>query len=187
MRKTNYVSNKNIQLSSLFGNSIRSKIVTILLEGKEISQKDLNKRVNLFGDECGLSIIQEHITELKKESFVVYRRDGTQFYWRIKDSNPFLRNLAKLMKAPKANYSGNDIVAPRKRKTTEMWCQEVLTAINTIISAKDKSFSSKEIKTLVNIGSQRLNQILKVLMEQKSIGRVEGKRGLYYLMLKLSK
>lgn len=187
MGNTNSVSNKNKQLSSLFGNSIRSKIVTILLDGKEIKSSDINKRVNLFGEEYGLSIIQEHITELKKEGFIVYRREGKQIYWSIKGSNPFLRNLSKLMKAPKANYSGYDIVAPRKRKTTEMWCQEVLAAINSIISAKDRSFLTKEIKALVNIDSQRLNQILKVLMEQKSIGRVEGERGLYYLVLRLSK
>ena len=36
MGKANYVSNKNKQLSSLFGDSIRSKMVTILLDGKEI-------------------------------------------------------------------------------------------------------------------------------------------------------
>ena len=94
MRKTNYVSDKNKQLSSLFGNSIRSKIVTILLGGKEIKSSEINKKVNLFGEEYGISIIQEHITDLKNNGFITQRREGRQIYSRINSSgNIFLRNF----------------------------------------------------------------------------------------------
>ena len=70
MGNTKYVSKKNKQFICLFGNSLRSKIVAILLENKEIRSSEINKRVNLFGEEYKLSIIQEHISDLKRNGFV---------------------------------------------------------------------------------------------------------------------
>ena len=127
MGKASYVSNKNKQLSSLFGDSVRSKIVTILLDGKEIKSSEINKKVNLFGEEYGISIIQEHITNLKNNGFITQRREGRQIYSRINSSgNIFLRNFCELMKAPNAKKGGSEI---KMRKTTSQWINEVQNAI----------------------------------------------------------
>jgi DNA-binding transcriptional ArsR family regulator len=190
MGKTNYVSNKNKQLSSLFGNSIRSKIVTILLGGKEIKSFEINKKVNLFGEEYGISIIQEHITDLKNNGFITQRREGRQMYYRINSSgNIFLRNFCNLMKAPNEKKSDSDI---KMRKTTKEWIKEVESAISLI--TKNKSgvkFTTIEIREKVNIESQRLSQILLRIAQKGDVARVEGEdgkpiRGLYFVKVKLN-
>lgn len=185
MGKASYVSNKNKQLSSLFGDSVRSKIVTILLDGKEIKTSEINKKVNLFGEEYGISIIQEHITNLKNNGFITQRREGRQIYSRINSTgNIFLRNFCELMKAPNAKKGGSEI---KMRKTTSQWINEVQSAINMITKHKlGEKFTSTQIRERVNIESQRLFQILGTMIERGMIGKVEGRRGLYFVKAKLS-
>ena len=180
MGNTNYVSKKNKQFSSLFGDSVRSKIVAILLENNEIKSSEINKKVNLFGEEYGLSIIQEHITDLKNAGFITKRREGRQIYWKINSAgNVFLRNFCDLMKTPNSRKSEKNI---KLRKTTDEWISEVQSAINMITKNKmGVKFTPTQLREVVNIEGQRLNQILNKMIEKDFIGKVENKRGLYFV------
>ena len=180
MGNTNYVSKKNKQFTCLFGNSLRSKIVAILLENKEIRSSEINKRVNLFGEEYKLSIIQEHISDLKRSGFVISRRDGKQIFWKINSSgNIFLRNFCELMKAPKSKKHNPE---NKIRKSTEEWISEIYSAILAITKNKTgEKFKPAQLRNAVDIDSQRLNQILTKMIEREMIGKVENKRGLYFV------
>ena len=180
MGNTNYVSKKNKQFTCLFGNSLRSKIVAILLENKEIRSSDINKRVNLFGEEYKLSIIQEHISDMKRNGFVNSRRDGKQIFLKINSSgNVFLRNFCELMKAPKANKHNPE---KKIRKSTEEWISEIYSAIVSVTKNKTgERFTSAQLRKIVDIDSQRLFQILTEMIGREMIGSVEDKRGLYFV------
>ena len=180
MGNTNYLSKKNKQFACLFGNSLRSKIVAILLENKEIKSSEINKRVNLFGEEYRLSIIQEHISDLKRNGFVNSRRDGKQIFLKINSSgNIFLRNFCELMKTPKAKKHNPE---NKIRKSTEEWISEIYSVILTVTKNKTgQKFMPSQLRNNVDIDSQRLNQILNKMTEREIIGKVEGKRGLYFV------
>ena len=180
MRNTWYLSKKNKQFACLFGNSLRSKIITILLEDREIRSSEINKRVNLFGEKYKLSIIQEHISDLKRNGFVNSRREGKQIFWKINSSgNIFLRNFCELMRAPKSKKNNHE---NKIRKSTEEWISEIYSAIIKITKNKpSEKFTPTQLKKSVSIDSQRLSQILKKMIERELIGKVEGKRGLYFV------
>lgn len=185
MGNTNYVSKKNKQFTCLFGNSLRSKIVAILLENKEIRSSEINKRVNLFGEEYKLSIIQEHISDLKRNGFVNSRRDGKQIFLKINSSgNIFLKNFCELMKTPKAKKHNPE---NKIRKSTEEWISEVYSAIISVTKNKTgETFTSSQLRNIVDIDSQRLYQILTNMIERKIIQKVENKRGIYFLRVVLN-
>jgi predicted transcriptional regulator len=180
------ISDKNIQLAQLFGNSVRSKIIAILLKGKEMDSKAIIKSVNLFGEEYKLSIIRNHLTDLKKKKFVIKRREGRQSYWKINNGdNEFLQNLVELMKAPKRISDSSERKERRLRKSSEKWEEEIFQVIASITTERLGDFSTKQIKSKISIDSQRLSQILKRMIENliPLIGKKEGERGMYFVTL----
>tara|TARA_B000000609_G_C24104458_1_gene310298 strand:- start:41 stop:751 length:711 start_codon:yes stop_codon:yes gene_type:complete len=96
---------KNEVLVKLFGESLRSKIVAIFLSNKEYSSSEITKRVNGFGKLYDITSIREHLTQLKKDEFIVSNRDGNNIAWKINLKNKFLTNFVQLMRSPKGEYS----------------------------------------------------------------------------------
>ena len=180
MGNKNPISKKERMLSELFGNSARSKIISILIGGNEIKSEDLKNRVNMFGDEYSATTIREHLTDLKRNGFVMPRRDGKQIFWKINSSgNIFLRNFCELMKAPKSKKHNPE---NKIRKSTEEWISEIYSAILAITKNKTgEKFTPTQLRNSVDIDSQRLNQILTKMIEREMIGKVGDKRGLYFV------
>ncbi|MDG1555268.1 MAG: hypothetical protein P8R00_03380 [Candidatus Poseidoniaceae archaeon] len=187
MRNSKVTSKKNIELNSLFGNSLRSKIVSIFLSGKELESKDINKLVNDFGVDYNLSVIQEHLKELKNDNFVVTRRDGRSWFWKINTSNMFIKNMVQLMKAPKAVLSQSDSVS---RKTEEERIKEIRTAIFDLTQQTMGEFTPSDLILKVDGSRQRLNQILsKLCNDELYVNKYIGKkkRGVYFITLEGNK
>ena len=180
MGNKNPISKKERMLSKLFGSSARSKIISILIGGNEVRSEELKNRVNMFGDEYSATTIREHLTDLKRSGFVISRRDGKQIFWKINSSgNIFLWNFCELMKAPKSKKHNHE---NKIRKSTEEWIKEIYSAIIKVTKNKPgEKFTPTQLKNNVGIDSQRLNQILKKMIERELIGKVEGKRGLYFV------
>ena len=187
MRNSEVMSKKNIELNSLFGNSLRSKIVSIFLGAKELESKEVNRLVNGFGREYNLSIIQEHLKDLKTHKFIIARRDGISWFWRINTSNMFLKNMVKLMKAPKAVLSYSDTVA---RKTEDERIKEIRTAILDLTQQTMGVFTPGDLILKIDISRQRLNQILsKLSNDELYVDTYIGKksRGVYFITLEGNK
>lgn len=187
MRNSEVMSKKNIELNSLFGNSLRSKIVSIFLGAKELESKEVNKLVNKFGIEYNLSIIQKHLNDLKNNKFILARRDGRNWFWRINTSNMFLKNMVELMKAPKAVLSYSDTVA---RKTEDERIKEIRTAILDLTQQTMGEFTPGDLILKIDISRQRLNQILsKLSNDELYVNKYIGKkrRGVYFITLEGNK
>ena len=187
MRNSEVMSKKNIELNSLFGNSLRSKIVSIFLGAKELESKEVNKLVNRFGIEYNLSIIQKHLNDLKNNKFIIARRDGRNWFWRINTSNMFLKNMVELMKAPKAVLSYSDTVV---RKTEDERIKEIRTAILDLTQQTMGVFTPGDLILKIDISRQRLNQILsKLSNDELYVNKYIGKksRGVYFITIEGNK
>lgn len=187
MRNNEVISKKNTELNSLFGDSVRSKIVSIFLGGKELESKEVNKLVNHFGTEYNLSIIQKHLKDLKNKKYVISRRVGKHVFWKINTSNMFLKNMVQLMKAPKAVISHSHNVS---RKTEEERVKEIRTAIFDLTQQKMGVFTPGELILKVDISRQRLNQILSKLSNDKLYSNKfidKKERGVYFITVEGNK
>ena len=187
MRNSEVMSKKNIELNSLFGNSLRSKIVSIFLSGKELESKDVNKLVNNFGVKYNLSIIQKHLNDLKNNKLIISRRDGRNWFWRINTSNMFLKNMVELMKAPKAVFPHSNTIP---RKTEDERIKEIRTAILDLTQQTMGIFTPGDLILKIDISRQRLNQILsKLSNDELYVDTYIGKksRGVYFITLEGNK
>ena len=88
------------------------------------------------------------------------------------------------MKTPKAKKHNPE---NKIRKSTEEWISEVYSAIISVTKNKTgETFTSSQLRNIVDIDSQRLYQILTNMIERKIIQKVENKRGIYFLRVVLN-
>lgn len=86
----------HVELCKLFKESYRIRIIICLLDNYELRVCDFNL------DDGGLkqhtwtfspNTIKEHLTDMRKNGFVKYRKQGRYYYWSLNQDNPIIEWL----------------------------------------------------------------------------------------------
>ena len=89
----------HVELCKLFKESYRVRIISCLLDNYELKVCDFNlddDRLDSHAWTFSPNAIKEHLTDMRKNGFVKYRKQGRYCYWRLNVNNPVIKWLKVL-------------------------------------------------------------------------------------------
>ena len=170
MKTDNLIDN----FCELFNYSIRSVIISKLLSNNELTINELE--IDNVKGVCKTSTahkrtINNHLTELRKNGFVTYRRDGLRIYWSLNRDNEVIGKLKLL-------FSKEDNIHKKKwsKDTDSKIKQHIFTHYGYFEKFKPAELKAKLNHDSYSISSARLSQVLRGFVDQGILKKEEKAR-----------
>ena len=116
-----------------------------------------------MGKEYQMSIINEHLKNLKDINFIKYNKKGKGGFWSLNEANDFVVKFSMFVE-PSINW--NEGAKPNKRKKTDAWIELLLPIVKKLHDDYGH-ISIQSIEDHIDISKPRLCQILNEMKKRE--------------------
>ena len=175
MQKADKFTLEEVEFCKLFNESIRSRIIIRLLNYEELRISDFNLddcRLKRYTDDnISRSTITNHLSKLKNDGFISFRKEGLYAYWRIDKGNFLINQFRRVF---------SDLKIENKKRWSNHTPLEIKNYLSEFYHIHDV-FKPSEFRTRLEqksyfISSARLSQILRGFTQSGYLKKEEKAR-----------